>query len=384
MKFVSALTFASLVVGSVTTTALSVSAETFSIKGTSGALLTAQSIAEFESPWAMTFLSSGDMLVTTKPGKLWLVSPSGSKQAVSGLPEVSVGGQGGLGDVVSHPDFASNGLVYLSMVQSESGSRARGAVVVRGKLDVGSPPALRNVETIWTQLPKRMRGGHFSHRIAFGPKGSAQEGKLFVTSGDRQEQSPAQRWDMALGKVIRLNDDGTVPSDNPFQDKGELAKSFWSTGHRNLLGIAFDSENRLWTHEMGPRHGDELNLIEPGQNYGWPIVSNGNQYSGAKIPDHDTRPEFAAPKAYWVPSIAPSGLVIYSGDTFPAWKGDVFIGGLVSRALVRVDVNGGDAKEAERFKWGKRIREVEQGPNGKLWVLEDKSGGRLLKLTPAG
>ncbi len=187
---------------------------------------------------------------------------------------------------------------------------------------------------------------------------------------------------MALGKIIRLNDDGSVPKDNPFQDKGALAKSFWSTGHRNLLGIAFDGEGRLWAHEMGPRHGDELNLIHPGRNYGWPIVSDGDNYDGSRIPDHATRPEFEAPKASWVPSIAPSGLVIYDGDVFANWQGNALIGGLVSRALIRVALTGPNAQEAERFRWGKRVREVEQGPAGHIWVLEDGDNGRLLKLSP--
>ncbi len=378
--FLSFVAFAANAIAAIAT----IAAETFSIKGTSGIVLKAEALAEFNSPWAMTFLPSGNLLVTTKPGKLWLVSPNGNKHFVSGLPDISVGGQGGLGDVVLHPDFATNKLVYLSMVQAHSENGARGAVVVRARLNLNPSPELSDFETIWTQLPKRMRGGHFSHRIAFGPKGSQQEGKLFITSGDRQEQSLAQRWDMALGKIIRLNDDGTQPPDNPFQQNGELAKSYWTIGHRNLLGIAFDSENRLWSHEMGPRHGDELNLIEPGQNYGWPVVSNGDQYSGVEIPDHDTRTDFASPKAYWVPSIAPSGLVIYSGEGFPQWTGDVFIGGLVSRALIRVELNGTEAAEVERFEWGKRIREVEQGPNGLLWVLEDRDGGRLIKLSPAG
>lgn len=356
----------------------------FTIEGTKGNVLNATIVAEFNSPWAMTFLPNGQMLVTTKPGKLWLVNSDGSRQAVRGLPEIEVGGQGGLGDVVPHPDFADNNLVYLSMVQSPNGSRTSGAVVIRAELSLGDRPRLTNRKTIWRQSPTTTGRGHFSHRIAFGPKGSDQEGKLFITSGDRQKQSPAQDWKQALGKIIRLNMDGSVPADNPYQDKGNLAKSFWSTGHRNLLGIAFDGANRLWAHEMGPKHGDELNLIVAGENYGWPIVSNGDQYSGVEIPDHDTRPDFAAPKAYWVPSIAPSGLVIYSGDQFPTFKGDAFIGGLVSKALVRVDLDGTNAAEAERFRWGKRIREVEQGPDGAIWVLEDRSGGRLLKLGPAG
>ena len=179
------------------------------------------------------------------------------------------------------------------------------------------------------------------------------------------------------------DEDGTVPDDNPWQDRGEIARQFWTVGHRNMLGIAFDADGRLWVHEMGPRHGDELNIILAGQNYGWPLVSNGDHYSGKPIPDHDTRPEFEAPRTFWVPSIAPSGLVIYDGDMFADWKGSAIIGGLVSRALIRVDLKGDTAKEAERFKWGERIREVEQGPEGALYVLEDGSGGRLLKLTPS-
>ena len=382
MKYLAALASSfSLAVGVAFST--SAVAEEFSIDGSAGNSLTAKVITEFNSPWAMTFLpdESRNLLVSTKPGALWLVSEDGKKRAVGGLPKVAVGGQGGLGDVVPHPDFASNSLVYISFVASDDGGSSRGSVVVRGKLDQSGSPKLVDLETIWEQTPRMSGRGHFSHRIAFGPKGSPHEGKIFITSGDRQVQTPAQDWDMALGKIIRLNDDGSVPADNPFQSNGELAKTFWTTGHRNLLGISFDGQGRLWSHEMGPKHGDELNLIVAGENYGWPVVSNGDQYSGTEIPDHDTRPEFMAPKAYWVPSIAPSGLVIYSGSEFSEFNGDAFIGGLVSRALVRVDLDGESAKEAERFRWGKRIREVEQGPDGALWVLEDRNGGRLLKLT---
>lgn len=351
-------------------------ANAFTIKGTKGGLFEASSVAAFDSPWAMTFVDKDRLLVTTKSGKLWLVRTDGKKELVGGLPDALVGGQGGLGDVVLHPNFSDNQLVYVSMVTTGDADGTRRAIVLRGALDLSTPPKLSNVERIWQQDPALEGKGHFSHRIAFGP-----DGKMFITSGDRQEQTPAQRWDMALGKIIRLNDDGTVPPDNPFQNKGNLAKSFWTTGHRNALGIAFDAEGRLWAHEMGPLHGDELNLIKPGLNYGWPVVSNGDNYNGSEIPDHQTRPEFEAPKAFWVPSIAPSGLVIYSGTGFPDWTGDAFIGGLVSRALIRVDLSGDTATEAERFRWGKRVREVEQGPDGNLWVLEDRDGGRLLKLT---
>ena len=326
----------------------------------------------------MTFLPGGDMLVTEKPGTLLLVSADGqSKVPVDGIPEVAYGGQGGLGDVILHPEYAKNKLVYISYAEPGSFGK-RGGAVARGRFNSDpTNPKLYDLEVIWRQKPKVKGSGHYSHRLAFSP-----EGKLFITSGERQKQKPAQDWSQNLGKVIRLNPDGSVPADNPFQDKGTLAKTFWSLGHRNLLGIAFDKEGRLWTHEMGPKHGDELNLTVGGDNYGWPVVSWGDQYSGAAIPDHDTRPEFNAPEVYWVPTIAPSGLIIYSGTMFPEWQGNGFIGGLASKSLVRVKIAGDAAEEIERFAMGKRIREVEQGPNGAIWVLEDKQGGRLLRLTP--
>ena len=266
--------------------------------------------------------------------------------------EVAYGGQGGLGDVVLHPEFSNNGFVYISFAETLDQGSTFGAAVVRAKLDLGGAPKLSAIEKIWTQEPKTTGRGHYSHRIAFGPAGSDQAGKLFITSGDRQKQRPAQNLDQALGKVIRLNEDGSVPDDNPWQSNGDLAKTYWSIGHRNLLGIDFDAEGRLWTHEMGPRHGDELNLVSKGANYGWPRVSNGDNYSGVPIPDHDTSDEFVKPKAYWVPAISPAGLTIYDGEVFADWKGDALIGGLSSRALIRVDIDGETASEAERFEWG--------------------------------
>ena len=347
----------------------------FEVEGTAGSKLHATELANFSEPWAMTFLPDGQMLVTERSGELWLVSANGAdRKEVSNIPEVAYGGQGGLGDVILHPDFANNRMVYFSYAEKGEGG-TQGAVVARATLFDGDQPALQNIEVIWRQMPKVTGRGHYSHRLAFAP-----DGKLFITSGDRQKLDPAQDFTSALGKLIRLNEDGSVPQDNPFQDKGDLAKTFWSVGHRNLLGIDFDSDGRLWQTEMGPRHGDELNLSVKGANYGWPVVSEGNHYSGQRIPDHDTRPEFEAPKAFWVPSIAPAGLVIYDGDLFPDWKGHAFIGGLVGTALIRVDIEGETAQEAERFSWDERIREVEQGPDGALYVLED--GGRLLRLAP--
>lgn len=345
--------------------------------GNAGSTLLYESYGSFNEPWAMTFLPGGDLLVTEKPGVLLLVNLEDRSQiSVQGVPKVAYGGQGGLGDIILHPQYEDNRLIYLSYAEKGTSGK-RGAVVARAQLNlVSDHPKLENFEILWRQTPKVSGKGHYSHRLAFDP-----QGYLFITSGERQKQEPAQSWTQDLGKIIRLNADGSVPPDNPFQDKGTLAKSFWTLGHRNLLGIAFNQDGQLWTHEMGPQHGDEFNLIIRGDNYGWPLVSWGNHYSGYPIPDHDTRPEFHTPEAYWVPTIAPSGLIIYNGSMFTDWQGNAFIGGLRSESLVRVKINGKQAKEVERFDMKQRIREVEQGPEGAIWVLEDGDAGRLLRLS---
>jgi glucose/arabinose dehydrogenase len=341
---------------------------------------TATEVAKFNEPWAMTFLPDGRLLVTEKKGALKVHAIGGKTGDVTGVPKVAYGGQGGFGDVLLHPAFATNGVVYVSYAEPGDGS-TRGAAVARAKLalDANGGGALSDIKVIWRQEPKVDGQGHYGHRMVFGP-----DGKLWITSGERQKFTPAQDMRSNLGKVIRLNDDGSVPSDNPFAAQGGVAAQVWSLGHRNPLGIAFDSQGRLWAHEMGPRGGDELNLIERGGNYGYPIVSNGDHYGGTPIPDHDTRPEFKAPKAFWNPVISPAGFIIYSGSVFPKWQGNGFIGGLSSQALLRIEFNGTDAREAERFDMGERIREVEQGPDGAIWLLEDGRNGRLLKLTPPG
>ena len=341
----------------------------------------ATEFATFDEPWAMTFLPDGSVLVTEKAGRLQhLDLTSRAKHEITGGPKVAYGGQGGFGDVVLHPDFASNQLVYLSYAE-EGSNNTRGAAVARAKLvlDADGAGALQDLSVIWRQDAKVSGNGHYGHRIAFGP-----DGKLWITSSERQKFDPAQDMASNLGKLIRLNDDGSVPADNPFASQGGVAAQVWSLGHRNMLGIAFDANNKLWVHEMGPAGGDELNLITRGGNYGYPIVSNGDHYDGRSIPDHSTRPEFAAPKVTWNPVISPAGFIIYSGDLFPQWKGSGFIGGLSSQALVRVSFDGDSAREAERFDMGARIREVEQGPDGAVWVLEDGKNGKLLKLTPKG
>lgn len=336
-------------------------------------------IAKFSQPWAMTFMPDGRLLVTQKQGALKLYKVGGSARDVSGVPAVVAEGQGGLGDVVLHPKFAQNKWVYISYSEAGPGS-TRGAAVARAKLESNDAgDSLRDLTVIWRQVPKVEGNGHFGHRIAFD-----RNGLLWITSGERQKFTPAQDMESNLGKIVRLNDDGSVPKDNPFAERGGVTAQVWSLGHRNPLGIAFDGQGRVWNHEMGPKGGDELNLVQRGANYGYPIVSEGDHYDGKVIPDHAERPEFVEPIIKWVPVISPAGFVIYSGSEFPDWRGDGFIGGLSSTALVRVEFDGETAREAGRYDMGARIREIEQGPDGALWVLEDEregKGGRLLKLT---
>ena len=339
---------------------------------------TTTAVAEFDEPWAMSFLPDGRLLVTEKAGALKLVSiDDGSVVAITGLPEASqiaYGGQGGFGDVVPHPDFSANGLVYFSF--GETGpERTSGVAVARAKLVLDSE-RLEDFTVIWRQSPKVRGGGHYGQRIAFA------DGYLWISAGERQQGAPAQDLGQTLGKILRLNEDGSVPADNPFADRGGVAAEIWSLGHRNPLGLAFDGDGQLWNVEMGPRGGDELNRVERGANFGWPTVSNGTEYSGAPIPLHSTRPDFTAPSVFWVPSISPSSLMFYDGAAFPAWRGNAFIGGLSSQSLVRVEFDGDTAREAERFAMGARIRSVAEGPDGAIYVLEDGDGGRLLRLTP--
>lgn len=353
----------------------------FEITGTDGTVLQAESLGSFSGPWAMTFLPDGRALVTEKGGRIWLLNADGSRAGeVTGGPRVEARGQGGLGDIILHPDFAGTGEVYLSYVERDTGSRdLSGAAVELARLTLteqGGTLSARRV--IWRQVPKVSGNGHYGHRLAVSP-----DRHLFITSGERQKFDPAQDMSGNLGKIVRLNLDGSVPEDNPFADQGGIAAEIWTLGHRNPLGIAFDAGGRLWAQEMGPAHGDELNLIVRGQNYGYPLVSNGDHYDGRRIPDHDTRPDFAAPAAWWMPAISPAGLAIYAGGLFPGWTGNAFIGGLSSEALIRVELRpDGSAAEAGRYAWGKRVREVEPGPDGALYVLEDRDGGRLLRLTP--
>jgi glucose/arabinose dehydrogenase len=336
-------------------------------------------LAQFDEPWAMTFLPRGRRaLVTEKPGRLLLWEEGKAAVPVGGVPRVDYGGQLGLGDVVLHPGFARNRLVYLSWSEPGEGDM-RGPVVGRARLVTEGAPRLEGMEVIW-RAEKVDGRFHHSHRIAFGP-----DGKLFISSGDRMKFTPAQDPASSMGKIVRLNDDGSVPRDNPFASRGGVAATVWSLGHRNVLGLAFDRQGRLWENEMGPLGGDEVNLIQKGRNYGWPTVSYGDNYDRTPIPDHPTRPELEAPKVWWNPSISPSGMIVYSGRLFPQWRGSAFLGALSGKALVRVALDGTEARKADQWDIGQRIREVEEGPDGAIYLLEDQregAGGRLLRLTP--
>ena len=357
--------------GQATTQAVSTSAPPFTV----------HEVAKFSTPWAMAFLPGSGVkltkmaLVTEKEGKLWLVdSATGKRQAVAGVPKLYVAGQGGLGDVVVHPDFAANRRVYLSFV--EKGAGGSGAALGYGTLERGAgAPRLVGFKTIWRQSPKVDGDGHFSHRIAFGP-----DGLLYLSSGDRQKMQPAQAVDGHLGKVLRLTAEGAPAPGNPWAAKSGIAASFWTSGHRNVLGLSFAPDGKLWASEMGPKGGDELNLVVAGKNYGWPLASNGSHYDGREILDHKAGDGYEAPKAYWTPSISPGGLLIYAGDRFAAWKGDALVPALSGEALIRVDINGETATKAEQWSMNARIRAVDEGPEGSVYLIED--GGRLVRLDP--
>ena len=356
----------------------SMARDAFTVEGSAGTVLEARALADFDAPWAMTFLPGGRALVTEKAGSLVLVGADGARLGtIDGVPDVRPDGQGGLGDVVPHPDFADNSLVYLSYAERDG--RDTGAVVARATLtltDAGG--GLGPLERVWEQAPKLDSTRHYGHRIAFDD-----EGYLYVTSGDRGRQTPAQDLSNNLGTIVRLVDDGTPADGNPFADRGGAASEFWTVGHRNPLGIAGAPDGALWAHEMGPKGGDELNRIEPGENYGWPAVSDGVNYSGVPIPDHAPGDGYRAPAISWVPSVSPAGLAIYDAGLFDGWRGQALMGALSGRALLRVGLDGDAAEELERFEWGARVREVEQAPDGSVWVLEDQPSGRLVRLVPA-
>ncbi len=354
-------------------------------------------LATLSEPWGMAFLPDGRLLVTEKPGRLRIYSNGKLSAPIGGVPKVEYRGQGGLLDVEIDPDFARNGIVYLyydeaadqqpkdardpgdprlGIYQDLQDNVLKGGAVARGRLDGGT---LRDVQVIWRQVPKTIGRGHFGGHLVFAP-----DGKLFITSGDRQRFEPAQDLASNLGKVVRINPDGSIPADNPFVGNGDARPDIWSFGHRNLLGAAINpASQQLWIHEMGPWHGDEINIPEPGKNYGWPVVSNGDNYDGSPIPDHATRPEFVAPIEYWHPAISPSGFIFYTGSRFADWRGNALIGGLSSEALIRLTLDGNRVIGEERIVMHRRIRDVIQAPDGAVLLVTDVKEGELLRLAPA-
>jgi aldose sugar dehydrogenase len=324
-------------------------------------------------PWGLAFLPDGRMLVTERSGTLRLVSKDGKlSPALSGVPKVVVAGQGGLLDVAIDPDFKSNNLVYLTY--SEPGEGGAGTAVARGKL---GESGLDGVEVIFRQEPKVEGGNHFGSRLAFAP-----DGKLFVTLGERFTFTPAQDLTNDLGKIVRLNPDGSVPKDNPFVGRTDVRPEIWSYGHRNPQGAAIHPETgKLWETEFGPMGGDELNIPQAGQNYGWPVVSWGSHYDGRAIPKPPSHPEFADAIYHWNPVISPSGITFYTADAIPAWKGNLLIAALSGQAIVRLTLDGEKVVDEERIPMGARIRDVVQGPDGAVYALTDEGNGEILRLT---
>ena len=355
-------------------------------------------LASLEFPWAVAALPDGRLLVTEKPGRLRIYADGKLSAAVEGVPTTayreSKFEQGGLLDVAVDPQFAQNRRIYLSYSeladkpspdQKETGDPRFGGFIdmTDNRLAGGAVAAatlngsrLTDVRVIWRQTPKTIGRGHFGHRMAFG-----KDGTLFITSGDRMRFDPAQDPGASLGKVVRINTDGSIPKDNPYAGKSGAREDVWSTGHRNMLAAAVHPSGQLWVLEMGPLGGDELNMIQRGGNYGWPVVSNGDNYDKSPIPDHNTRKEFQAPVKSWTPVISPSGALFYDGTLFP-WKGDLIVGGLSSQALIRLTLDGGQVKNEERVNMGRRMRDLLQAADGAILAVTDDKQGELLRLSP--
>ncbi|HMM54608.1 MAG TPA: PQQ-dependent sugar dehydrogenase [Candidatus Desulfobacillus sp.] len=369
-----------------------------------------EEVARFDYPWRIAFLPDGRLLVTEKPGALWLVTQKGAKTPVAGVPAVLHQGQGGLLGVFLSPHYASDRSLYLTY--AEPGDGGSGLALARARLELdGDAPRLAGLRVLWRELPKG-RGGQFGAQVAFSPD----DRFLFLAVGERQRMTPAQDSDSALGKILRLTLDGAPAPGNPMagregarevalidppRDTEEAKRApvvrryrlpgpnlapaeTWTSGHRNPYGLAFAPDGRLWSVEHGPRGGDELNLIEPGRNYGWPLVSHGMNYDGVPIPGHATRPDFAQPVLYWTPVIAPGNMVFYRGALFPQWDGSALVSGLGSRSLSRIVFDGrGGAQPAERWNLGFRARDVAVAPDGALWFLEDEGPqGRMFRAVP--
>ncbi len=355
-----------------------------------------EKLAVLNEPWGMAWLPDGRLLITEKPGRLRIYSAGKLLDSIKGLPKVEYHGQGGLLDVKLDPDFATNNFIYISYAEAAekqpdvkrdigdprlgkfndyADAVLKGGAVARGKL-VGNE--IQNLQVIWRQFPKTIGRGHFGGRLLFAP-----DGKLIITSGERQRSEPAQDLKGNLGKIIRINPDGSIPKDNPFVGRKDVRSDILSYGNRNPLGVAYNPSTKdLWIHEMGALHGDELNIILPGKNYGWPLVSNGDHYNMSNIPDHETKPQFTKPVYYWHPAISPSGLIFYTGTLFKDWYGAALLGSFNSEALVVLNIVANNVSSEERIWLHRRVRDVIQAADGSIMIITDYKNGELIRLTP--
>ena len=327
-------------------------------------------------PWGMAFLPDGRMLVTERPGRLRIITPNGHvSKPVSGLPRIAVIGQGGLLDVAPHPDFKANKLIYFSF--AEPGPGGQGTSVARARLEGN---ALKDVTIIFRQKPKLSGGFHFGSRLVFAP-----DGTLYISMGDRGRMNRAQDTRNHQGTITRVNDDGSIPKDNPFVNSPDALPEIYTYGNRNVQGLALNPWTGIvWAQEHGPKGGDEVNILKSGANYGWPVITYGIDYDGSIISNLTHKQGMQQPVLHWTPSIAPSGMAFYEGDRFPQWKGDLFVGALKDRHLRRIDLDGDRVvgQEILLSELGERIRDVRSGPDGYLWVLTDAPQGRLIRIEP--
>jgi len=353
---------------------------------------------KLDNPWALAFLPDGRLLITEKPGNLRIYADGKLTVPIKGVPKVEYHEQGGLLDVAVDPDFAENKLVYLSYTEAAEKQppdaketkdprlgdfqdledvKLKGLAVARGRLE---GDRLQDVTVIWRQEPKMIGRGHFGGRLVFAPGG-----KLFITSGDRQRFEPAQDLKANIGKIVRINPDGSIPDDNPFVNQDGARPDIWTLGHRNPLGAAINPETgELWINEMGPKDGDEINIVVKGQNYGWPKVSEGEHYDGTPIPSHSEGENFTMPVYAWIPAVSPAGLVFYGGDRFKDWQGKLLLAGMPEEALIVLTLNGDKVADEKRYDMGERIRDVIEAPDGSVLLLSDGDDAELLRLTPRG
>lgn len=335
-----------------------------------------ETLAEgLDHPWGMAFLPDNRLLLTERAGAVRILDTNNNlSEPLGGTPEVFNEGQGGMFDVALHPDFKENNMIYLTFAESREGNTATTALG-RGKLEGNQ---IKDFEVIFKMEPAVEGPNHFGGRIVF-----TQDGFLYLTLAERFKFEPAQDLSSHLGTIVRLNYDGTVPQDNPFVGQEDAQDAIWSYGHRNIESAALHPETgELWVAEMGPMGGDELNKPQPKKNYGWPIVSWGDNYDGTEIPDPEPNSEYADAVIHWTPTISPSGMIFYTGETFPEWKNSMMIGGLTSTGIVRVETNGSNAEEVERIPLNLRIRDVEQAPDGTIYTLTDEENGKILQLKP--